>query len=260
MTFNFNVHGITPDDVNTGGGGGSATVIKALSPTNTAGLCLWLDGQCNTRQGNDHTKTYMENLVWNVPLVTDQTNREVFGTNTNKNVWNNDLLKLAALAYYPICTAESLTIEFVFMIDDDYADGAYINPWRQDYDKQGFYTLVQTLTTGVVLEFAAVTENDGNQSVLCPIERNKFYYFCGMINGKLLKTFLNSNIDSLTMPSSYAKTISTKSFSGVGLGVNGADSDRWKGLNLGMLRIWNRVLTDSEIQQNYTDAQRRFNF
>lgn len=49
MTFNFNVGGLTPQDALPGGGGGSTTVVEGLCAKNTAGLCVWLDAEINSR-------------------------------------------------------------------------------------------------------------------------------------------------------------------------------------------------------------------
>lgn len=261
MTFSFNVKGLTPQDAqNQGSGGSGTTVVETLSPTNCAGCSLWLDGQCNTRQGNDHSKKYMENLVWNMPLAASQTNREVFPAAITNNIWKGDFLKTGTYSFYPLCTSGSLTLELVFLIDEDFLDSDMANPYRQD-STQGFATLVNVVSTGLNLQFYAHTLNsDENQIINHTIERNKKYYFAGTINNKDLKTYLNGDVNTLIMPSTYAKNTKTDVYSGIGLGPNGTDSQRWKGLNLGMLRIWNRVLTDSEIQTNYADAKRRFNF
>ena len=253
MTFNFNIGGITPQDAQNQGGGGT-TAVESLSPTKTAGLMLWLDGQCNTRQGNDHTKKYMENLVWNVPTETDVTNREVFPSATSGNVWGeNDFLKLATYAYYPVCTSGQLTLELVFKTDSD-ADGI-INPFRQDGGSNaGFYTAINQVSDGseIQLSFAA------NVGVKQAVEQDKAYYFAGTIEGAIAKTFLNGVSASFTSDVAYNAVSTTNVPAGIGLAPNGADSSRWKGLNLAMLRLWNRVLSDSEILANYEDAKKRF--
>ena len=60
MSFNFNVQGITTvDNTQTG----SSTVIDTISPQNIKGLCYWIDGEINTRKGQDRSYKGMQNLV-----------------------------------------------------------------------------------------------------------------------------------------------------------------------------------------------------
>lgn len=70
MTFSFGVAGLTPQDVQPAGS--SSNVSDGLSPKNTAGLCVWLDAEINSRAGvHDETVNGMQNLVY-TPYVKKQ--------------------------------------------------------------------------------------------------------------------------------------------------------------------------------------------
>ena len=87
-----------------------------LIPSRMNGLCFWLDGDYNTRNGLDRSKKYFENLVWTTPYTTVIGNNEITHDIGN-NKWINNLLHIQdGQAYYPQprCTdSNEYTIELV---------------------------------------------------------------------------------------------------------------------------------------------------
>ena len=110
MTFSFNVKGLTPQDVNTGGGGGE-TPTGGVFPKNIAGLVMFLDGEINSRDGaHNESVNGMQNLVYS----------PVFGHNSlgYKEVLNGTPTFdskgciLGGTCFYPDYANDEMTIEF----------------------------------------------------------------------------------------------------------------------------------------------------
>ena len=234
---------------------------QGISPQKTHGLCLWLDGQCNTRIGKDHSKDYLENIVYNNPnsAITSWGVLEYPDNGTNE--WVGDFLKYNAWAHYPYIYNSSLTIEAVVRITE--------RTTRVGIVQCGY-------TGGFVFDipdneqnFRFRAYNTGSSSYTAlnvPFEYNQVYYLVGTIqDGKLMfkvndTVVQDENFVSFKSPSQIVSTA-------VGTGATTASQKNihnnyklWYGLELGMIRVWGRVLSDEEIQANYQDAKSRFNF
>lgn len=257
MTFSFNVKGLTPQDVNTGSG---ETPTGGVFPKNIAGLSLWLDGQCNTRQGNDHTKTYLENLVWSNTKSTENGNLEYF-TNTSQNIWDGDFLKLGTYAYYPRIHADSVSLEAVVKITKSnsitriiyssaYASGLFLVIGPDDKPK---FQYRQGSNYGTIISDSAI-ELDTPYYIAGIFDRNSnaSLYIKGL-NTDYLKT------GEVTTDLSYKDSINASVGANASTTTDAKDKN-FDGLSIGMVRGWNRALTDEEIQNNYNDAKKRFNF
>ena len=246
-----------------GGSGGEEAEQKGLPLENIKGLCFWIDGQCNTRAGLDHSKGYMENLVWNVPYAKTSTgNPEAFGTGS---VWNGDYLKLNNFAFYPQVASSQITVEILFYYDSD-----------RDTVTNGTYLLCNRLSSaGWALQGGSETDN----RVLCLTGSDEQYYLpareYGAINylvatfntteGKASMRVLNTGEEMLDIPMT---DLTVKSSFNMGMGIAAGTSisstsstkNRWCGVNIGMARIWTRLLTEEEIQTNYEEVKARFGF
>jgi hypothetical protein len=236
---------------------GSST---SFSPQKAGGLCFWLDGQCNTRTGNDHTKTYLENLCWSNTQSTTNGNLEYF-TDTNQNTWDGDFLKLGTYAYYPYLYADSITIEAVVKVEES------SQPSRQilttSYQSGFIFNILQS---GRVQFLVKGTNEDILVQSDTLLNLDTPYYmvatFAGNKSSKLC--ILNSTTNEVK-ETETSETIVYRSSTNMGLGTNASASTsvnqkRWDGLSIGMIRGWNRALTEEEIQDNYQDTKERFNF
>ena len=249
--------------VTSGGGGGEVEPFPVLAAEQVKGLCFWIDGQCNTRAGLDHSKDYMENLVWNVPYSkTSTANSEAFGTG---NVWNGDYLKLNTYAFYPQVASEQTTIEVLFYYDSD-----------RDTVTNGTYILCDRLSSnGWAIQGGSA---DAGRALLLTGADEQYRFPAreyGAINylvvtidttqSKASMRVLNTGEEMLDIPLSDQKV---KTSFNMGLGIAAGTStsatsstkNRWCGVNIGMARIWTRILSEDEIQANYQEVKKRFGF
>ena len=261
MTFSFNVRGLTPQDAQTGGGGTTPTPIPTLDPAKAAGICFWIDGQYNTRAGKDNTKTYLENLCWNNIQSNVDGNLEYF-TNTNQNVWDGDYLKLGTYAYYPWVFNQNVTLEATIKISETQHAARMV--FSTAY-RSGFYLQINSANK-VVFGFR---QGDKYINITSDIELeyNKPYYIGATLdthsNKAVLNVFSIDKNEKKTTVIESALVNATGANSGVGtqaMSGTAMNGERWDGLSIGMIRCWNRALTDSEIQENYEDCKKRFNF
>lgn len=262
MTFSFNIGGITPQDAQNqdAGGGGSTTIIDSISPQKAGGICFWLDGQCNTRAGKDHTKTYLENISWVNSNSNINGNLEYF-TNTAANTWDGDFLKLGTYAYYPFIYSSNVSMESVIKINE--IESPSLMVYSTAYGC-GFYVLIDD-----VRKVRFGYRQGSNYSIITSdtvLEYSTPYYIACVFdsNTNASLTILNESVSEtktaeIISPFVYVANINA----GVGtqaMNNTNINGERWNGLSLGMVRGWNRVLTDTEILQNYQDVKKRFNF
>jgi hypothetical protein len=246
-----------------GGGGGEEAEKQGLPLENIKGLCFWIDGQCNTRAGLDHSKAYMENLVWNVPHTKTSTgNAEVFGTG---NVWNGDYLKLNNYAFYPQVASEQTTVEILFFYDEDrdsVTNGTYVLCNRAS--SSGWAIQGGSADAGRTLLLTGSDE----QYRLPAREYGAINYLVLIIDttqNKASMRILNTGEEVLDIPMT---DLAVKASFNMGLGIAAGTStsstsstkNRWCGLNIGMTRVWTRLLTEEEIQNNYQEVKARFGF
>lgn len=232
-------------------GGGDVT------PNKIAGLCLWIDGDCNTRNGNDHSKDYMENLVYNPPYTS--TWGTIEAVDNGDNTWNGNLLQYGSWAHYPYISNQELTIDCVVKITSRTTRVGLV----QCAYSGGFVLDIPENETN--FQFRARDNSSSSYLTLkTPFEYDKLYYLaCTIQDGKItLKVnevnLSNTNFSTLVQPTALVSTaVGTGSTTSSG-GNTAGNYKLWYGLNLGMLRIWNRALTDEEIQANYQEAKTRF--
>ena len=239
--------------------------LPATNSTNCAGLCFWLDGDCNTRQGLDRSKTYFENLVWIPTPAPSIGNVEVWKTPAS-NSWNNtktNMLNIGTNALFPdLFCARQMTLEAVVMFTD--TPTTYTN-------------LIATNTT-VGYNFAVyaaggniglVTSQawDTSTSITWSGSAiNTPHYVCVTFN---VDTGVASFQDGLTNKTSHTlsgniltRATGATACSGV-FGKNNSSSttpgdSQFSNIAVGMIRAWNKVLSNNEIIENYNDAKNRF--
>lgn len=261
MTFNLNLAGITSADVYGSTGNVSSESIESISPDKLHGLCFWLDGQCNTREGKDHSKTYMENLVYNKPQTTAVGTQEYLQNGTG-NVWDGDMLNLGTYAYYPYICYPKMTIEAVVKltksdIDDvlEILANAYGAGWYLGYSKamSSFALGVRNSATDTyVINYVSMSE----VGKVCYVVG---YFSSGVESVIMDKTSGLSN--TITLGTVKIPTTVIQAGMGTDANINNnLNSSRYNGLSVGMVRVWNRVLSESEIEANYQEAKKRFGF
>lgn len=229
---------------------------SGLSPAKMAGLCFWLDGQCNTRSGKDHAKTYFENLVWNRPRNLTFPEDEYLNNGTN-NSWDGDFLVLGNWAHYPWTVYTEMTIESVFRI----ASGKSTNAYIMSTAYSGNFWLCGNSTDNTCHCGARDSATNSYKQLAITIEPEVTYYAVmtigpGKISLKVNEEYTETtDFTSLKTSTNIATTMGTGCYTS-----HKANGENWDGLEIGMVRCWSRVLTSDEIQANYREAKTRFNF
>lgn len=231
--------------------------IDSISGGASQGVIFWLDGQCNTRNGKDHTKTYMENLVY-VNNGSSTTGYLEYLQSGSKNSWDGDFLALGNYAYYPyIYNKTNLTVESLIKITK--APSANLI-WSSCGNKGGWYLLIdpaQKIRFGVYQgsSYATITTD-------ITLELDKPYYVVATFEANNQLTLRLCNVEnSLKTTASTANMTYNLSNLGVGTQANtstAVNGSHYDGLKIGMVRAWNRTLTDEEITANYNEVINRF--
>ena len=287
MTFNFNVGGITPQDVNTGGGGGE-TPTGGVLPKNIAGLVMCLDGEINSRNGvHDESINGMQNLVYS----------PVYGHNLRgyKEVLNgipaftDNSMVLGGTAFYPDYANDEMTIEFCV----EQTQSLENQPLQQQFIIHGFKgsegyqiwlsdnSFNDVRLKNVVTFQACNSSGPQSKDISAKFTQTygeKIYYAMTTkfsdanstkvyMNGVLVTELVN-NYDEISLAGTDSRVIN------VGLGGLCSDettsstptsSNKFPAgafyapyLKWYSFRKWSRRLTPDEIKQNYTQDKKRF--
>lgn len=220
-------------------------------PINCAGLCFWLDGDCNTRNGIDRNKKYFENLVWNKPLNTeDMGTYELIENSGTNNIWRNNLLKINDRAVYPqiLTGATDYTVEVVFTKLQSQSDCIFLAPGGVSHLLEGGNIKYYTTAKSSFVRNITISNSP---------HYTAFRYIKNTTTTKISYPETNSTVsDTFTVP------IQTNMLNSC-LGCNPSRTSnfadhRHTDVEVGMVRYWCRYLSDSEIQANYKDAKKRF--
>jgi hypothetical protein len=249
-------------DITTGGGGGSGEVEqRGLSPDITKGLSFWIDGQCNTRDGVDHTIGHFEDLVFRGSYSSTVGHQEYI---KGESTWVGDYLKLANYAYYPQVYAPILTFETLFKLDADaVARGSYGWLICSAYSSNG-YALRLSDDNRVYLYGASAEQ----YSSPLPVDETP-QYVAATLNTTTgdFKLIVKNTGETITGTITSVNTLPTRALN-MGLGVIGnpnttvtsGNLNKWEGIQMGMCRIWSRALSDEELETNYQEVKARFGF
>ena len=221
-----------------------------------AGVVYWIDGQCNTRNGKDHTKNYMENLIWNNTGSSTNGYLEKLN-NGSDNYWDGDYLTLGNYAYYPYVYSNNLTIESLIKINKTPTTSII---WASCASQGGWYLLV---TTDNKILFG-VHQGSSYTTITSDVvlDLNTPYYVVATFEANNQLTLRLCNVDG-SLQTTASTTVMTYKLSNFGMGTqsyaSSSSSDKhWDGLQIGMVRVWNKNLTDKEIQANYEETKNRF--
>lgn len=209
------------------------------APSQTKGLCFYIDGTCNTREGLDTANTYMENLVWNA------SEQEYLNDGAN-NSWSGNFLNLNTWAMYPRCIPQKFTIEAVFKASKASVARHIVHM----SDGAGGFALTLDANNS-----SLTFEANGKSIVLTDsFEENRAYYAV-CTNSPSGSMFLK--VYGLGEVSDTANAYATPAdgyIMGVGCssGVDTPTSaEHYENLSIGMLRIWERELKTVELEDSY---------
>ena len=277
MTFNFNVGGLTPQDALPGGGGGSTTVIEGLCAKNTAGLCVWLDAEINSRAGvHDETVNGMQNLVYTPYVKKTETVgclEKLNGTPT----FTGKACKLGGTMFVPSYEQTALTFEFVGSFESNVFDNVISKQLIINNIISGGF---QTMFTSNAYHYQVYNASSARTKQLqyaLNIEPGKVYHIAVTdvlgktgttklyIDGEFVETTLLTDSDGGVCPTATdirnmgimgVNSTSTTSIYPVEKNTQGAFYGEYTNINT--LRLWNRALSAEEIKQNYNNDKRRF--
>lgn len=244
-------------------------------PFNMNGLCFWLDGDSNTRNGVDRSKKYFENLMWLPNRLSSTKNVETIQNNGSSNVWNGNILNIYNYAYYPylVNSNESFSVESVLKVNSTMVGSSIDAYVISNGYAGGFFLCVNTANQ---YYFAICNAKSGSgYEYLHPtnitMTLNKVYYFCCTYNASDKKVreyvmHLTPNGVHSTVTLTNLNVASTQSlFTAFGsqcytssTSENPNGGTRSGKYGVGMIRYWRRALSLAEIKEGYKDAKRRF--
>lgn len=230
-------------------GGGSSNI-------NLSGCCFWIDGQKNLRSSNDHAITYMQDLMRANTNTTTTGYREYFAGSGSGNSWDGDFLTLGNYAYYPYTfDNKEMTVEAYVILTK--TPPANIMVMTTGYTG-GWYMAVLTTNKarfGARLGSSYITADTTNT-----LEFNKPYYIIGRYkaNGTVSVEVkeLNEKVEK-TFAGTMGYNLCNMGFGTQAYNSTGANGTNWDGIKVGMVRIWNRLLSDEEININHNDTVNR---
>lgn len=230
--------------------------IDSIGGINLSGCCFWIDGQKNLRSGNDHTTTYMQDLMRANTYTTTTGYREYFAGSGSGNSWDGDFLTLGNYAYYPYAFNNSeMTVEAYVILTK--TPSANIMVMTTGYTG-GWYMAILTTNKarfGARLGDSYITANTTNT-----LELNTPYYIIGRYksNGTVSVEVkeLNEKVEK-PFAGTMAYNLCNMGFGTQAYNSTSANGNNWDGLKVGMVRVWNRLLTDEEININHNDTVNR---
>jgi hypothetical protein len=231
-----------------------------LLPMSNNGLVYSLDaGNVFSYPGNGSTWT---NLAWadNASL----SNTTYSSANTGGITFNGTSSSGSSAISYP--SQSSSTTEAVFRLNQIpnnppsplfgyIGRGGYSNPTQGSL----------SVGTGPIVTFTLITTTNGYVSVGTPIELNKIYHVVAhknMSNGTMA-IYLNGNqIQTANFDQSkYAQWPSAGNFiyeNNINIGGGVFSGTKYTNCTIFMGRIYNRILTQSEISQNWSSVSSRY--
>ena len=288
MTFSFNVKGLTPQDVNTGGGGETpSTTTGGVLPKNIAGLVMCLDGEINSRSGvHDESINGMQNLVY-TPFIGNTSTTGVLEKLNGTPAFTDKGCTLGGTCFYPDYNDNEMTVEFCvemtrntegypldlhFVTSRVYQGGWQI--WIGDPDK----TEDATTKSSVIFQAfnSNTTQTKNTAAKFSQTYGEKIYYTVTTKFNEANSTKIYMNGELVTDLAHYEDGIATVGDSKVNVGIGGLCNTSVESItptsnnpfNLGgfygnylkwyMFRKWSRQLSPEEIKQNYLQDKKRF--
>jgi hypothetical protein len=256
-------------------GGVVATTSGGGLLSSVGGLCVWLDGELNSRSGmRDENVNGMENLSYE-PLLTKSTVsgcREVLsGTPT----FGEKSCKLGGTMFVPCYEQDKMSFEFV----GDFTTNNFNNIISQQLFTNSIYKGgYQVFLTNVALHYQLF--NASNQivkqySLGIQVEPGKKYHLAvtdDFTATGVTKFYVDGSEVTPEVVKDQTGGCCTQTVTNIGImGVqspsctsvypvanNGEGCFYGEYTNINSFRLWNRVLTPEEIKKNYSIDKRRF--
>ena len=277
MTFSFNVKGLTPQDAQTGTGGGGETPTGGVFPKNIAGLVMCLDGEINSRSGvHDESINGMQNLLY-APYAGKSSTTGCLEVLNGTPTFTDKGCKLGGTCFYPSYSHNTLSFEVCLELGDAIlSDGLHfiIQNLGKNSSYGGFQILTNNFEKAIFFQvqntYSPVTKNIG-----IPFTSNKVYFAVTSVlnTANSTKMYLNGEevqpttyTDGIASALSYATNVSlggqnsTSTSSSTPTESNPYPEGAFYCPNdiFYSVRQWNRILTPEEIKQNYLQDKKRF--
>lgn len=228
-----------------------------LTPTNFNGLSLWFEATLNTRAGFNSSKKYVEPLIVTPNDVETSATYTMAYKSTTSATWDGKFLNLGNTGAFKInhCFHNNpMTIEAVFRFSEIPNDNSVFRLWHNGKNCLVVYGKGASSTPGRFW----VT---GGSNDLPLAEANKLYYIVVRYSSSDLTININNEVEK-TFSSVSLETPTSNSYFGIGTApgtsATFSDSTYTTGMQFGMIRCWNRSLTNAEIINNYNEVMTRF--
>ena len=277
MTFSFNVKGLTPQDANTGTGGGGETPAGGVLPKNIAGLVMCLDGEINSRSGvHDESINGMQNLLY-APYANKSSTTGCLEVLNGTPTFTDKGCKLGGTCFYPSYSHNNWSFEMCLELGAARLSNG--NHWIiQNVGKissyGGFQIFINDNAKAVYFQ-ATSTSGAAAKNIKIPLTSNKVYFAVTSIlnTANSTKMYLNGEEVQLTSPAdgiaaalnaemnvSLGGQNSTSTSSTTPTNSNETPEGAFYCINdiFYSVRQWNRILSAEEIKQNYLQDKKRF--
>lgn len=271
--------------------------MATLDQNNYRGMCIYLDGQYNTKNGTDRSVKHMENLAQlqeyngHKPIYRDEITFKVSGSSTSGtkyyNSWSTEypnFLNFEAVQHFPVPYYSALSVEGVFILGRDYSANLFeMGAHTKDNSSawflpQGLKILISGAYIQTHLQFlhppgSAATSNSWNMIMSTEkleMKLNKPYHYVVSYDsgsGEWKIYYNGVLVKSTTIDARNGRNINLPDPNRVLVGVGGPAYDMqtqkdWEITNsdyiLGMLKVYNYPLDAEEVATGYQDAKKRF--
>lgn len=260
------ISSITSDD-----GASDDATNTVLNPTTIFnGISYYVDTQCNTRHGYDASTPKLEPLIITPnDSETSSCNYSTVYASGYTGSWTNDgFLNLGSAGGFKTnhrTYNDKMTVEVLFRLNENSVDEQCTifhacNPSITKCASTHASYPNKLVCTGITTDTFELDE-------LFDPEINKIYYLVNTYDASTTTTTLIILPDNKrwsaslkkfeTGLSNYTTCVGTSNYKTTTIATADLHSD---GLEIGMVRCWNRVLSDEEIQENYKELKNRFGF
>ena len=252
------------------------------------GIVTYLDGYCNTRSGKDHSKAYMENIASIVTQDGLSERLDIKGESSDPgSSWSSNFLTLGSYSSYPISYYDRVSIEAVVRFTElpeepEIEEGAPPEPEKiRIYDlsykqatNKGYCLAVSKNVEWSVTGYKNSSENYYETlKGTTELDLNTSYHIIVThIPAQKAEIYINNNIEvtkdlteyegynSCNFDSSFAllASVGHEAFSTKSGSEFTPSAASYKGLQVGMIRVYNYILDEEERERGYNDAKTRF--